>query len=152
MKKSLTCLLAISLVLSLIALSGCATMKGKEAETAMAEEQTALEPVLLAATPEVAMDKKSSVVLMGTGFEPGKQVVLLITDANGVLTDIGYALKPVPKADDTGTWATTWNAGRFVSKKLVKKGACGITAADDDYNPIAETAVYFFAKPKKDEK
>ncbi|MEW6671907.1 MAG: hypothetical protein AB1427_09385 [Thermodesulfobacteriota bacterium] len=153
MKKSLIQLLALSLAISLIALTGCATMKAKEADTGdTSKSPGVLEPVVVAATPNVAMDKKTEVILMGTGFEPGKEIVFLITDVDGVLTDIGSELEPEPKADETGTWSTTWNAGRYISKKLIKKGAYTIQVTDTDYNPLAVTPVNFFEKPKKEEK
>lgn len=154
MKNMLFKVLAVSLVIGLISLTGCATMKGKEAakEEAMQADNGALGPVAFVATPNVAMDKKAKMVIMGTGFKPGQELVLLFTDANGVLTDIGYALKPAPKADATGTWGTTWSCGRFISKKLIKKGAYTITVADSDYNTLAVAPVNFYAKEKKDKK
>ena len=156
MKKTLIRLLALSLVISLISLAGCAAMKAKESDTgdtaAMAEDQGALDPVVVVATPNVAMDKKASVVLMGTGFTPGAEITILITDADGVLTDIGSELKPEPKADVTGTWGTTWNAGRFVSKKIIGAGPCKITVTDAEYNPVAHTVVFFQKAEKKDGK
>ncbi|MDF1590947.1 MAG: hypothetical protein P1P89_05470 [Desulfobacterales bacterium] len=153
MKKTLIQLLSLSLVISLISLAGCAAMKAKDGSTsAMAEDQGDLEPVVVVATPNVAMDKKSEVILMGTGFDPGSEIIILITDADGVLTDIGSELEPEPKADATGTWGTTWNAGRYISKKLIKKGAYAIQVTDSDYNPIAITPVNFYEKPKKDDK
>ena len=154
MKKTLIQLLTLSLVISLISLAGCATMKADKGDTgaAMAEDQSALEPVVVVATPNVAMDKKASVVLMGTGFQPGSEITILITDADGVLTDIGAEMKPEPKADATGTWGTTWNAGRYISKKLIKKGAYSIQVTDADYNPISMAPVNFYEKPKKDDK
>ena len=154
MKKTLIQLLALSLVISLISLAGCTMVKAKDGDTgAMAEGQGgALGPVVVAATPNVAMDKKAEVVLMGTGFQPGSEITILITDADGVLTDIGSELEPEPKADETGTWGTTWNAGRYISKKLIKKGAYAIQVTDSDYNPIAVAPVNFYEKPKKDDK
>jgi hypothetical protein len=109
-------------------------------------------PVLALGTPLVKADKKASVVIMGSGFKPGEELSVLVSDENGLQTDIGYALKPVPKADATGTFATTWNAGRFVSKKIIGVGACKITVTDADYNPVAHTVVFFQKVEKKDDK
>ena len=109
-------------------------------------------PVLALGTPLVKIDKKASVVIMGSGFKPGEELSVLVTDENGLQTDIGYALKPVPKADATGTWATTWNAGRFVSKKVIGAGPCKITVTDAEYNPIAHSVVFFQKAEKKDAK
>ena len=109
-------------------------------------------PVLALGTPLVKADKKASVVIMGSGFKPGEELSVLVTDENGLQTDIGYALKPVPKPDATGTFATTWNAGRFVSKKIIGVGACKITVTDAEYNPVAHTVVFFQKVEKKDDK
>lgn len=109
-------------------------------------------PVVMMGTPLVKADKKAKVVIMGSGFKPGQEVTLLITSPEGLQTDIGYALKPSPKADETGTWATTWNAGRFVSKKIIGAGPCKITVTDADYNPIAHSVVFFQKAEKKDDK
>lgn len=149
MKKSLFRLLSVSLVIAVFAFSGCATLRGEKAE--VPKGTSALGPTVVVATPNVEIDKKASVVIMGTGFQPGKEMMFLITDASGVLTDIGSAMKPVPKADATGTWGTTWNAGLYISKKLIKKGAMTITVADSEYNPIALAPVNFYEKPKKED-
>jgi len=150
MKKSLYSLLSISLVISIITLSGCATLMGEKSDAAKAKG--ALGPVIVVATPHVAMEKKTDVVVMGTGFQPGKEIAFLITDADGVLTDITSAMKPEPKADKSGTWASTWNASDYVKSKLIKKGVYVITAADSEYNAIALAPVNFFEPPKKDDK
>jgi len=145
MKKSFFILLSIVMVVALFAFSGCATLKGEKAGA------PAPGPVVVVATPHVALDNKAEVVVMGTGFQPGKEIVLLFTDANGVLTDIGSTLKPELKVDATGTWGTTWAAGGYIKSKLIKKGACTITAADNEYNPIALAPVNFYEKPKKED-
>jgi hypothetical protein len=71
-----------------------------------------------------------------------------------VQSDIGYALKPVPKPDKTGSWTTTWSAGRYVARKLVnpKGGAYKIIVTDNEYNPIAHSAVFFQPEKKKKKK
>jgi hypothetical protein len=99
-------------------------------------------PLVEVAGP-VKMDKKAKVTINGKGFRPGQEVIILLTDKNGVKTDIGYALKPAPKADDSGVWTTTWSCGRFISKKLVKKGEHRLTVTDSDYNPLAHGTVSF---------
>lgn len=122
---------------------------GVTSSVCLAEE---VGPVLALGTPLVKADKKASVVIMGSGFKPGEELAVLITDSDGLQTDIGYALKPLPKADDTGTWGTTWNAGRFVSKKIIGVGPCKITVTDAEYNPLAHTVVFFQKVEKKDDK
>ena len=147
MKRLLGCFLSITLIIGIIALNGCAMLKGEKAEAPA--EKTALGPTVVVATPNVALDKKVSVVLKGTGFKPGEEIRLLFKDVNGVLTDIQSALKPQPKADGSGTWATTWNASRYVSKKLIKEGALVIQAANSEYKTLAVGTVNFHKPPKK---
>lgn len=110
-------------------------------------------PIVALGTPLVKADKKASVVIMGSGFKPGEEVSILVTDASGLQTDIGYGLKPAPKADATGTWGTTWkDAGRFISKKIIGAGPCKITVTDAEYNPVAHTVVFFQKEEKKEKK
>ena len=92
----------------------------------------------------IKMDKKAKVTIKGKGFKPGEELNILLTDKNGIQSDIGYALKPAPEADETGAWSTTWSCGRYIAKKLVKEGeSYKITVTDVDYNPLAHTFVSF---------
>ena len=91
----------------------------------------------------VKMSKKAKVTVRGTGFKPGMEVNILLTDKNGIPSDVGYALKPAPKADESGNWSTTWSCGRFIDRKLVKAGSHKITVTDPEYNPLAHTSVSF---------
>jgi hypothetical protein len=115
-----------------------------------------LGPVVSMGTPLVKMagKKTAGVVIMGTGFKPGQEVRILFVTPDGLQSDIGYALKPAPKSDMAGSWATTWNAGRYVARKLVnpKGGAYKIVVSDSEYNPIVHTAVFFQAPKKKKKK
>jgi hypothetical protein len=132
MKKITGSLIAVFLVISLMGmLAACASLSGGPA------------PEVSVGTPQVKMSKKAEVVLMGKGFKPGQEVNIVLVTTDGVQTDIGYALKPVPKPDETGSWTTTWNAGVFVAKKLVKKGANKILIFDGDYQQLTQGAVVF---------
>ena len=106
-----------------------------------------MSPVLTMGTPMVQMSKKSEVIIMGTGFKPGQELFVLFTAPDGSQSDVGYALKPEPKADATGSFACTWKAGRYVSKGLITGGAYKIEVTDTDFNPIAR-GVVFFVKEK----
>ena len=148
MRKLLYGLMAVIMVFGLM---GCAASKAgkpgaEEALTAPVEPG----PMVVVATPYVKMDKKAKITIVGTGFKPGQEVSLLFTDVNEVQSDIGYALKPQPKANKLGAWVTTWSCGRYISKKLIKEGAYSITVADTDYNLIDHAPVAFYkAKEKK---
>lgn len=119
-------------VLVFFGLTGCAdkNMKTTAAPEMMIEGKARLDP-------------KGTVGIRGTHFPPQKEVALLFTTADGVQSDIGYALDPAPKAGKNGMWTTTWSYGRFVKKKLVKDGTYRLTAVDEDYNVICETMVAF---------
>ncbi len=141
MKKIFGCMITVILVVGLMGISGSNFLGPNES--------IAADPILATGTPLVKMSKKSKVVIMGSGFKPGQEVRILFTTPDGLQSDIGYALKPIPKADKTGSWATTWSAGRYVGRKLIKGGAYKILATDADYNPIAHTPVFFQAAKKK---
>ncbi len=141
MKKVLYGVMAAIVVVGLV---GFTTMA--PSETAASE----LGAKVMVANPMVKMSKKAQITIVGTGFKPGQVLSLLFTTTDGVLADIGYALKPQPKANSLGAWVTTWSCGRYISKKLIKEGAYAITVADSDYNILAHTPVAFYkAKEKK---
>ncbi len=136
MKKTFIGLLTLILIIGLL---GCASMTGGKSATASGA-------TLAMGTPRVPLDGEAEAVIMGKGFQPGQEVFLVITDANGVQSDIEYALKPAPKADAAGAWSTTWSCGRYVKKKLVNEGTFVITAVNTKYEPLASTEVTFYKK------
>ncbi|MHC4891745.1 MAG: hypothetical protein ACYTEO_20030 [Planctomycetota bacterium] len=146
MKKAMYGLMAVILVVGLV---GCATMGvgEKEAKEGLAQPG----PTVMVATPNVKMSSKAKITIVGAGFKPGQEVSVLFTTADGVQADIGYALKPKPVANKIGAWATTWSAGRYVKRKLVKEGAYTITVTDSEYNILAYAPVAFY-KAKKAKK
>ena len=100
-------------------------------------------PTVEVASP-VKMSKKATTTINGQGFKPGQEVNLLFTAKDGIESDIGYALKPTPKADESGAWSTTWKCGRFIARKLVMEGKpYKIAVTDAEYNPLAHTFVSF---------
>lgn len=111
-----------------------------------------LGPVVSMGTPLVKMDGKETagVIIMGTGFKPDQEIHILFVTPNGIQSDIGYALKPPPKPDKTGSWATTWNADRYVKRKLIapEGGSYKIVVANGEYIPISHTTVFFQAQTK----
>ncbi len=90
-----------------------------------------------------ALDKKGEIAITGAGFPAHGAVTLLFVTADGIESDITYALDPAPVADAEGNFATTWAYGRFVAKKLVAPGAFALTATDSEFNPLGETKVIF---------
>ncbi|MFQ6078424.1 MAG: hypothetical protein ACE5NJ_04715 [Thermodesulfobacteriota bacterium] len=147
MKRVMYGLVAVIVVVGLV---GCTTMGlgKKEAKEGLAQPG----PTVMVATPMVKMSKKAKITIVGTGFQPGQEVSLLFTTADGVQADIGYALKPKPVANKIGAWATTWSAGRYIKKKLIKQGAYAITVADSEYNILTHAPVAFYKAKKKKKK
>lgn len=121
-------------VLTVVGFSSLALGKDKAGQTG---------PIVEATTP-VKMSKKAKVEIKGKGFQPGQEVNILFTAKDGIQSDIGYALKPAPKADDSGAWATSWSCGRFIKKKMVKDGGVyKVTVTDSEYNPLTHTSISF---------
>jgi hypothetical protein len=140
--KNLTRIFLVMVVV--FGIIGCAT----------AEKKPDLPGALEVLTPALDLSKKETdVKLKGTGFTPGQEIMVLITDVDGVRTDVGWSLDPEPKADANGAWATTWDASQFASKKLIKEGEYTITVTDADYNEIDAQPVKFSGElPKKKKK
>jgi len=107
---------------------------------------------LVLVTPEVDLAKETKVKLKGTGFKPDDVVMILFTDPNGVTDDIGWALKPEPKADANGEWATTWDAKRYIEKKMIEAGEYTLAVTDADYNELDSKTIKFVGKFKKKKK
>ncbi len=108
--------------------------------------------VLTVAPAAATLAKKVSVVLMGSGFEADKEVRILFTDAEGMQTDIGYALTPEPKTNKAGAFSTTWACDEFIKAKLVTEGVFTLTVTDAQFNPYALAPISFAAEKKKDDK
>jgi len=145
MKKNFGYLSVVFVIVGLLGLTGSNALGPG---MCLADE---IGPVLTTGTPLVKMGKKAEVVIMGTGFKPGQALNILFSAADGTTSNIGHDLKPEPKADNTGSFGGTWAAGRYVSKGLIKGGPYKIVATDTDYNPIAQSAV-FFQKEKEEKK
>ena len=98
---------------------------------------------IVVATSSVKMGKKAEVHIAGSGFAPGQELAILYTDPKGATADLEAYLKPVPKADSKGEFATVWKAGRYVSKKLIQPGVATFRITDSDYDLLAHGSVAF---------
>jgi hypothetical protein len=144
MKRVFLSLLTVSFVIGIILFNGI--------ENQIFAAETAFKPVVTLSSHYVQMDKKAKVVIMGTGFQPGQKLVLLVTTTDGIDTDQNALINPYPKPDATGTWSTTWECGKLIGEELIKAGAYKLTVTDDDYNEIAITPVGFYEKKKEGDK
>jgi hypothetical protein len=148
MKKLWEGLVAAIFVLGLIGILGQETFGPTEC---LAGE---LRPIVTVGTPVVKIDRKAAVVIMGSGFPPGQEIRILLMTPGRADADLDGVLKPDPKVDTTGSWATTWDAGLYVNRELIDAGVSKLTVTDAEYNPIAHTPIFFQGeeKPKEDKK
>lgn len=89
------------------------------------------------------LDKKGKLDFSGSGFAPGTDIVLIFNSSDGIKSDLSDALKPAPKADANGSWATTWSYGRMVKKKIIKAGSYTVDIVNEDYDKISSVVVTF---------
>ena len=97
-----------------------------------------------------ASRETTEVWIYGSGFTPGTEVFTLISDGNGVLTDItipagrrrdgGGSVSPLV-ANSDGAWATEWRIGRFSRRGVGGEGMFSLLVMDTDFNTLATTPV-----------
>lgn len=93
-------------------------------------------------------NSKAEVVIMGSGFEPEQEVRLLLTDVNGVTSDIGEDIE----ANDNGNWAVVWTVERYSRKEVASEDIYSIIAADSKYTALASAPFGFYnAKNPREE-
>ena len=129
-----------------------ATIETKAVKKAAAPAKKAVKkepaPTVALGMPATTLGKKVSVDILGAGYDPGEEVRILFTDNDGMQTDIGYALEPAPKANKAGAWITTWAVDEFIKAQLVTEGAFTLTVTNNEFKPLAQTAIAFKAAPK----
>ena len=110
-------------------------------------------PTVTVITPVVELSKTAKVVIMGSGFEPGQEIRLLITTfgETGAKANIGLYLDPEPVPNDIGNWATAFDCNRYVSKKLVTEAVYHITVTDAQYNALGRAPFAFYDAGKPSE-
>lgn len=140
-------LMAMGLLAGLV----LATMFGG-GSTAKADGHTGFEEVrtnVLQADFQPGQSRETTEVwFQGSGFTPGTDLIILISDGNGVLTDItipagrrrdgGGSVYPLV-ANDDGAWATEWRIGRFSRRGVGGEGMFSVLIMDQDFNTLATT-------------
>ena len=128
----------LSVLLS-FAVAGCSSTGGGAKKGAQGT------PTVMVAGPvDMKLKKKATTTISGKGFKPGQEIFILFTAKDGMQSDIGYGLKPAPKADSSGAWTTTWAVGDFIARKMVKGGETyPVRITDSDYNTLTEASVTF---------
>lgn len=92
----------------------------------------------------------TNVWIYGSGFQPGLEVFTLISDSNGVLTDVtipagrrrdgGGSVFPLV-ANDDGAWATSWRIGRFTRNNVGGEGMFSLLVMDTSFRTLATTPI-----------
>ena len=107
----------------------------------------------VAVYPAVAqLHASTAVVLLGSGFEPGEEVTVLLGDTLGVLTDLGSSsgfLNPAVVADESGNFASKFQVGRM--ERVSSEQAWSITVMDADATEVLATAPMAFLRPPRPE-
>ena len=109
-------------------------------------------PSLKVDNSPVDLAKQTKVKIAGTGFQAGQDVNLILYFPDGTKNDVGWALDPAPKADQSGKWKTTLDGKRYIQKKLIKAGDYKLEAMDADYNKLCSTTIQFTGKASKKKK
>ncbi len=98
--------------------------------------------------PKKVEYKAGMVFISASGLKPNQEVGIRVM-MGGVLSDVSYLVKPRPKTDANGTFATVWNLRREIRRKLLDMGKNGITIVDNDGNELAKGAIFFVKASSK---
>jgi hypothetical protein len=146
MKKAIWALIAAILVVGVVAGSSSGIAG------AAPDSKSNPAPAVTVVNSVNKLERKVSIVIIGSGFAPGQEARLLLLEPKfGTTTDLDWSLDPVPVANDSGAWITTWNSDRYVQRGLLAEGVYSITVTDNDYNSLATTAVAFWDVEKAPE-
>ena len=151
MRKVSYALMAVVMVVGLVGYVTMGSGKAEAAEGVTTQEGPA--PTLVIQPSNVLrLDKKTKVAIMGSGFEPGQEVRLVITQKDGSISDISSELAPEPKADEFGVWGTTWTVGDYASSSVAGAGLYILKACDESYQVLTTVPFGYYdtKKPYKE--
>jgi len=100
--------------------------------SALAADMKQVGPALAVSPAVAALDSKTDIVIMGSGFTPGQEVMILMEDSFGLLT----GLDVMAVANERGCFAEVWSMDRYASRGIIKAGVHSLRAADKDYNVL----------------
>ena len=135
-------LIAVTLVALAAALGPFGTERAKGQDSGSAAS--------VAVWPGVGeLHSKSSFAIMGSGYEPGSEIHIVMqtevgrgTFSGTVQQDITSNVIPAVEAtDEAGNFAARFDMGRF--ERVVSENVIGISVTDADYNVLATTSVVF---------
>ena len=124
-------------VMLVVFAAGCA-----QSESEPAVESSGGENVIV--TPSVVpLDSKSQVVIMGSGFQPGQSISILINDKFGNLSNMTNDLDPELVISEDGCWVSTWSLGRYASRGMMIEGVYSVRVQDESLAILASAPVAF---------
>lgn len=133
----------ISLAAALVFGSGVATVDAQPASAGLAPARVTTIPLV------VPLEKKSTVLIAGSGFEPNQEIFIAVRSADGILTEISGRVKPpVFSANEDGAFATTWDLGRWAKRKIGAEGIYTLQVVNGVYELTASTP-FALCEPKK---
>jgi hypothetical protein len=95
------------------------------------------------------LEKKSTLLIVGSGFEPNQEIFIAVRSADGILTEIsGRVEPPVFSANEDGAFATTWDLGRWAKKKIGAEGIYSLQVVNGVYELTASSPLAL-CEPKK---
>jgi len=92
---------------------------------------------------------KTVVTIAGSGFEPGEEIGIRVV-MGGVMSDVRHQVKPAPKANEYGAFASDWVLNREF--RLLPPGAYTMMAVNEDGDVLAHAPFVIGPKPKKEKK
>lgn len=106
-------------------------------------------PTVVVAPTPIPNKKNVEVTIAGSGFEPNEELGLRIV-MGGVMSDVRHQVKPTPKANEYGAFASEWKLGNEL--RLLKPGAYSMMVVNEDGDVLAHAPFVLDAPPAKDKK
>ena len=125
MKRLLVVLVAVVVLATLVTGGGIL----------LAAEESQADATVVVWPAVVKLHSDTPMVIMGSGFEPGQELYLLLQHANGSTSNIVDGLAPMPVADDGGNFGTLFLFDRL--ERISAEGVFSLTVTDVNYNTLA---------------
>ena len=123
--------------------SGAAEVDAQPASAGLAPARVTTIPLV------VPLEKNSTVLIAGSGFEPNQEIFIAVRSADGILTEISGRVKPpIFSANEDGAFATTWDLGRWAKRKIGTEGIYTLQVVNGVYELTASTP-FALCEPKK---
>ena len=89
-------------------------------------------PTVVVSPGVAALDSKSQIVILGSGFQASQKLSIMFEDSYGALTEIMEV-----EANEQGTWAVVWTLDRYTRQGILKTGTLSLLVADQQFKPLA---------------